>query len=953
MRTLRTRMRLFPCLAGVAVTLGFAHFTIASAQVALTPGTLDSSFTPGAGPNNTVYTAVIGPDDSIWIGGLFTEVDGQGRNGVARLTPNGALDPGFGSPLSPTDEVHAIAMLPASKGIVAALHTPGGRPGLAFIPPDGAPMQRIDFDPSITIRGWGTASSIVVLGDGDTLVTADDDGLVFFLPNGLGGYSQKRVTASVMWPSADRPIGALTVDGTGRPIAAGGFNVIGGVEQAYFARFLPNGDLDPEFMPEIPYKKPGPWLSLYFWGATALPNGSLVGALEQTFRLDSKGDLDPSFRRSSAVDDLLLYPARNPATIRNPRVVPLHNDYTLFHSFNLAPLSEGPAGRIYRLRPDGTIASGWSVPYAPEGGLQDVAVDRRGHVIMVGSFTNILGKPLRRVARLLGGATDTPPVVPSPPAKVEVREGTDLVLTNHPTSFVDPFTAQWFFSDQPLPDQTTPRLAVRGIRPRQAGPYALQISNAFGVTRTPPADVQVIPYPREPGRVDLDFERPVLTGILPEVVARQSDGKWLVAGKWSSEDIFKADQVGPHTLRRLLADGSLDPAFRPDFLKEKSTANVITALAVQADGKILVGGSLRLNTQDGVGFLVRLQTDGSVDTGFAIDPSLMTLASNVPPTLMAPRLTGIAVQPSGRILCSGFFQSETGPAAFAFQTNGAVDAEYTQRIPHGTSSRVVAMRDGRSLLIGAFQPPLSAGTLLIRLLADGTLDQSFWAPPQEMYERWDQIVRVDEDGSCIAARHDWSTGMTRLIHLDSKGTVVATWGEISGPRSGESPSMQSLPDHRVVAAWIDTSTAARPLQLAVFGPRAEDRWEITRTLTTAPPFTPPQSTAYLLGTDPEGRVLLGGLFGELDGIPRLGLARLYLSNVATGPSLLRPKRAADRFEVEIEALANQAYELQRASNLSGGSWISVNRVTGNGALQVLADPAPTEGAAFYRVRVEP
>lgn len=412
-------MKALTCLLSLTSTLLLAPVTILAAPVDLTPGVLDPSFHPGSGPNNTVYTAVVSPADSIWIGGRFTEVDGHPRHGLARLTPSGAVDTGFVSPLGPTDEVHAIAMLPGSKGIIASVKTPGDRPGLAFISPDGATMTRVAFDDAISIQGWGTASAIVVLGDGETLVTADDDGLVFFLPTGLGGYVQKRVTASVMWPSGDRPIGALTVDGSGRPIAAGGFNLIGGVEQAYFARFLPNGDLDPEFKPQIPYKVPGPWLSLYFWGATALADGSLVGALEQTFRLDAKGDLDPTFRRSSLVDDLLLFPPRNAATIRNPRVVPLPNDYSLFHSVNLAPLSEGPAGRIYRLRPDGSIASGWSVPYSPEGGLQDVAVDRRGHVIMVGSFTNILGKPLRGIARLHGGDVVVGPTLLRPKRAAE------------------------------------------------------------------------------------------------------------------------------------------------------------------------------------------------------------------------------------------------------------------------------------------------------------------------------------------------------------------------------------------------------------------------------------------------------------------------------------------------------------------------------------------------------
>ncbi|MCK6501145.1 MAG: hypothetical protein L6Q38_16825, partial [Nitrospira sp.] len=552
-------MKILPSLLGSIFVSVFAHLAVFAVPVDLTPGVLDPSFTPGSGANNTVTTAVIGPDDAIWIGGRFTEVDGQGRYGVARLNPNGAVDPTFVSPLGPSDEVQALAVLPDNMGIVASLRTADTNLAIAFIPQDGGGVRKLDFDPNIVIRSAHAVSSIVVLGDGETIVTADWDGLVFFRPDGAGGYSQRRITAFGSSTAFDPSIASLTVDGSGRPMVAGAFSSIDGSVQSYFARFLPNGDLDPAFRPNVPFTPPAPMMGFTFWGATTLTDGSVVSAdivNRQFFRLSPEGEIDPDFERTTLPN---LGTPLYPTVIRNPRVVPLPNQYTLFYSVDPRFTSHGYASYMYRVRSDGSLASGWEVVFSPTDGIQDVVADRRGNVIMVGSFTNVLGSPLRGVARLHGGAVDAPPVLPAPPARIEIREGDDVVLPLHPTSFADPFTAQWFLGNSPIADQTNPRLAVRSIRPDQAGLYSLQVSNRFGSTRTPATEIVVRPYPIQRGAVDLNFERPLLTSIIPQVALRQPDGKWLVSGRWSPQNLFGVNSLSPFTLRRLLANGPLDP----------------------------------------------------------------------------------------------------------------------------------------------------------------------------------------------------------------------------------------------------------------------------------------------------------------------------------------------------------------------------------------------------------
>jgi len=88
-------------------------------------------------------------------------------------------------------------------------------------------------------------------------------------------------------------------------------------------------------------------------------------------------------------------------------------------------------------------------------------------------------------------------------------------------------------------------------------------------------------------------------------VAEQSDGKVVIE-----------DSAGSSAarLRRILPDGSMDPEFEPDF-GDNAGAD-FDGLAIQTDGKILVGGHFAEANGEFRTFVVRLHPDGSLDPGF-------------------------------------------------------------------------------------------------------------------------------------------------------------------------------------------------------------------------------------------------------------------------------------------------------------------------------------------------
>ena len=99
------------------------------------------------------------------------------------------------------------------------------------------------------------------------------------------------------------------------------------------------------------------------------------------------------------------------------------------------------------------------------------------------------------------------------------------------------------------------------------------------------------------------------TGLVGTVhcLALQTDGKILAGGKFSSYN-----GLNKNGIVRILSNGSVDPSFSSPAL----SMDTVFAIAVQKNGKILVGGSF--TDYDGVpaGRIIRLQGDGSVDAVF-------------------------------------------------------------------------------------------------------------------------------------------------------------------------------------------------------------------------------------------------------------------------------------------------------------------------------------------------
>jgi uncharacterized repeat protein (TIGR01451 family)/uncharacterized delta-60 repeat protein len=86
-------------------------------------GTVDTSFNPPTGTDDSVRAIALQTDEQILIGGLFTNVNGVARSRIARLNANGTTDLSFAPGAGANDAVLAIALQANNKVLLGGQFT--------------------------------------------------------------------------------------------------------------------------------------------------------------------------------------------------------------------------------------------------------------------------------------------------------------------------------------------------------------------------------------------------------------------------------------------------------------------------------------------------------------------------------------------------------------------------------------------------------------------------------------------------------------------------------------------------------------------------------------------------------------------------------------------------------------------------------------------------------------
>jgi uncharacterized delta-60 repeat protein len=247
---------------------------------------------------------------------------------------------------------------------------------------------------------------------------------------------------------------------------------------------------------------------------------------------------------------------------------------------------------------------------------------------------------------------------------------------------------------------------------------------------------------------------PNTTGLnIIYAVALQPDGKIIAAGSGS----VSANQRG-FALARYNSDGSLDATFDGD-------GKVITAVGmfnsqakavvVQPDGKIIAAGDSEYNFA-----LVRYNTDGSLDTTFDGDGKVVTIGG----VNNGSEANAVAIQPDGKIVAAGYSYngSNNDFAVARYNADGSLDSSFDTD-GKVTTQASTANDEAHSLVIQPDGKIIAAGRgysngshfTLARYKPDGSLDESFDA---------DGIVKTAVTGN---------GGFATDVALQPDGKIVA------------------------------------------------------------------------------------------------------------------------------------------------------------------------------------
>jgi uncharacterized delta-60 repeat protein len=729
-------------IAGYAFTGSFNDVVVARYHP---DGSLDTSFS-GDGKTATdvnykddyTFAAALQADGKILVAGMAWDTD---RNFfLLRYNPDGSLDPTFdgdGKVMTNflgSDEGHAIVIQEDGKILVAGFKSISGSAdfALARYNTDGSLDATFDGDGMLTVNvttGADYGYALALQGDGKILMagyatgTSNNFALVRCNANGsLDTTFDGDGKLTTDFTSGDDRAYDLAVQSDGKIIAAG--YATGTSADFAMARYNADGSLDTTFDTDGK-------LTTDFAG-----NGDIVISVE----LQTGGKIVAAgYNDNPTNDDVAMARYNTDGSLdtgfdSDGKVVTDlagGDDY----AYSLALLGDGRlvvAGYgTFNMRDFGAVR------YNADGSLETTFADD-GILLcdLYGSVDSVNGAALQRDGKIVLVGWTMASSIDFAIARYNPDGSPDLAFGAAGIVVTD-FALQ--------PDLAT-AVAVQADGKILVAGY----NNDFILARYNPDGSLDTTFDSD-GAVLTDFSG---SGDYPRVILLQGDGKIILAGSsYSSTTDFALARYNP--------DGSLDTSFDGDGKVLTDIAggmDRIQAAALQADGKIVVGGSSDALGLDFV--LARYNANGSLDTSFDGDGLLSTDIDGD-----ADSCNALVVQPDGKILAAG---STANPSNYNFalvryNPDGSLDATFDGE---GKLESDLTGGDDRALSL-VLQPNgkiiaagYGTGTLydfaLARYNPDGSLDTTFdgdgWLLTDFIANRdYIYAVLLQPDGKIVAA----------------------------------------------------------------------------------------------------------------------------------------------------------------------------------------------------------
>ena len=707
------------------------------------PGSNDFSFNPndvginrGSLVSGVVYTSCVQPDGKIVIGGNFTAVNGVNRTNIARLNSNGTLDSSFNVNYSSGGTSNYTArtsvIQPDGKILMAINQNSSSNSEVIRINPDGTlettiaytdgdvwtislqsdgkmviggeftqvdsenrnKFARINSDGSLDFTFnsgngvFGTVYSSLVQPDGKILIGGNFTTVNFTSVNDIARLNSDGSVDLSFNPGTgvNSFVKSMNLQADGKILIGGNFTDLNGFAINRIARLNTDGTRDNSFDPGTGINQGD------VWNIQCQSNGKiLVGGYFNTVndsihrgivRFETDGSIDSTFK-TNLPNNTFTYSVN----------VTTGGKIVLGGSFST--VNDVPFNKIVKVNEDGSLDDVFNSGTGATNGVHTISLQTDGKLVVGGIFYSMNNAYRTSIARLNpedGNLDSTFQVGRGAFLNVSasyVQSDGKILLGGNFTSFNDTLINRLMrlnengSIDQSFDAGTGADGAVTTIKVQSDG--KILVGGEFSTINNVPSSK--IARLNPDGSLDMSFTIGSGFNDYLDKIILQPDGKILAVGNFTSYNGASYNKIV-----RLNGDGTPDVSFNSG----SGPNTTLYTAALQSDGKILLGGSFTSFNGNSGKAIIRLNSNGTMDTGF----NILTFTGSL------NTVNALLIQPNGRIVIGGLFSNINGVARkniARLNADGTLDMTFDPGLGANTTITNLALQsDGRIIMSGNF-----------------------------------------------------------------------------------------------------------------------------------------------------------------------------------------------------------------------------------------------------------
>jgi uncharacterized delta-60 repeat protein len=300
------------------------------------------------------------------------------------------------------------------------------------------------------------------------------------------------------------------------------------------------------------------------------------------------------------------------------------------------------------------------------------------------------------------------------------------------------------------------------------------------------------------------------------VITLAPDGKIVVAG-----GVYTMNNNLDFAVARYNKNGTLDKTFGTGgklITREDSSSGFASAVAVQADGKVLVAGTLNTSI-----VIIRYTKNGAIDNSFGDSGRVTKSVGKI-----INYVTGIVLLQDGSIVITGYSKDSdnfntvllkytiSGMPDTSFGNDGIVVTSFGYGFDDAANA-IVVQADGKLVVAGTSKEKLKNDIALARYTSNGQPDASFGINGKLVApldgQTTGNAMAIQQDGKIVVGgtfvRNRNSIANYLLVRFTADGTIDSTFGNNGMVKGSASNSPYSSinaviiqPDGKIIATGL-------------------------------------------------------------------------------------------------------------------------------------------------------